>query len=118
MSSTPRTDGGAGDEEPVDLWDRSGRMAAAMELEDARYDVDEAIEILTVETMFQGDDPSPEDIRAARQALNKARRVLEEFVAPSAGCEEWGEPVPDMPYGRYWEIAGCSDANSGEETDE
>jgi hypothetical protein len=91
----------------AELWDRVGRRSAADALGNARYDVDEAMEMLTVETMFQGEDPSPEDIRAARLALNTARRVLEEFVAPAAGCEEWGDPIPEMPYGRYREIAGC-----------
>jgi hypothetical protein len=118
MSST-RTDGGDGQgEQYADLWDRVGRKAAAMEVEGARCDVDEVMEELVVETMFQGDDPTPEQIRAARRALNGARRALEEYVAPAAGCDEWGDPIPEMPYGRYREIAGCSDADTGEETDE
>lgn len=99
---------GEGDDETdgpeCELWDRVGRKAAAMELEGARYDADDALHSLTVETMFRGEDPTPEQVREARRELNHVRRVLEQYIAPAAGCEEWGEPVPDMPYSVYRDV--------------
>ena len=87
-----------------DLWERVGRKAAAQELEGARYDVKDSLHALTVETMFRGDDPSREQVVAARRALNDARRILEEFIAPAAGAESWGDPVPEVPMGVLWDM--------------
>jgi len=71
-----------------DLWDRVRRQAAAMELEGARYDAGDALHSLTVETMFRGEGPTPEQVREARRALNHVRRALEQYIAPAAECEE------------------------------
>lgn len=103
--------GGAdgGDEQDTDLWDRAGRKAVAMELEAACNDAVGAVEEVGANTMLQGEDPSPEQVRAARRQLNDLRRILEEFVAPAAGCDEWGDPLPEIPHGRYREVAGCAD---------
>ena len=95
-----------------DLWDRVGRKAAAMELEGARRDAVVALDDISTETMFRGEDPDPEQIREARRRLNDLRRILEEFVAPAAGCEEWASRCPHMPYGHYREIDGCPDHNA------
>lgn len=84
----------------AEKWREVGREAVGMELEDARYDVESALYAITVDTMFKGGDPTPEQVKEARMALNLAHRILEQYVAPDAGCELWGDPVPDMPYGR------------------
>lgn len=114
MSSTPRADGGS----DGDQWEQAGRRAAAMTLQTARHDAEDALEDLATDTMCRGDDPTPEQVRQARRSLNELRRVLEEYVAPAAGCEPWGQPVPDVPYYRLREIVGCSDSGDREETDE
>jgi len=93
----------------AELWREVGRVAAADELEEGRYDVESALYAITVETMYSGGDPTPEQVREARMALNFAYRVLEEYIAPAAGCEPWGDPVPDMPYGRAKEVYRLGD---------
>jgi hypothetical protein len=40
-------------------WREVGRKAVGMELEDTRYDVESALDAITVDTMFQGGDPTP-----------------------------------------------------------
>ena len=106
MSSAARTDGGddGGDEERPDLWERAGRHAAAMKLVDAHHDADDAYYALTEETMLVGEDPSPEQVRTAREALNAARWALEQYAAPAAGVEPWGDPPPRIPMGVLWEL--------------
>jgi hypothetical protein len=105
-----RADGGdTGDPDDVqddrgDLWEQSGRKAAGMQLVGAHHDVEEILFEVTAETMLVGEDPTADQIREARMALNTARRVLEEFVAPAAGEEPWGEPMPDIPVGVLWEM--------------
>lgn len=93
----------------ADLWREVGRKAAAMEIEEGRCDVEAALHDITVDTMFRGGDPTPEQIREARKALNFARRVVEEYAAPAAGCDSWGGPMPDIPYGRASEVYHLSD---------
>ncbi|QLH78655.1 hypothetical protein HZS55_15765 [Halosimplex rubrum] len=88
----------------AEKWREVGRKAVGMELEDARYDVESALYAITVDTMFRGGDPTADQVKEARMALNLAHRILEEYVAPAAGCEPWGDPVPDMPYGRAKEV--------------
>jgi len=106
MRSVARTDGAGNDDvdEDRDLWDRVGRKAAAMQLADAHHDVDEALYTLTEETMLVDEDPSPEQVRAARRALNAARWALEEYAAPAAGIEPWGDPPLRVPMGVLWEL--------------
>lgn len=94
----------------AELWRKVGRNAAADELEEARHDVESAMYDITIETMMRGGDPTPEQIREARMALNFAHRVLEEYIAPAAGCESWGDPVPDMPHGRAKEVYHFGDS--------
>jgi hypothetical protein len=106
MSSAARTDGGDDgvNEERPDLWDHVGRHAAAMELVDAHHDVGKALGELTEETMLVGEDPSPEQVRTAREALNAARWALGQYAAPAAGVEPWGDPPPRIPMGVLWEL--------------
>jgi len=87
-----------------DLWVRVGRKAVARELDGARHDVDTALHDVAVDTMYHGEDPTPEQVRAARRALNEARARLEESVAPAAGVEPWGDPPADVPMGVLWEL--------------
>lgn len=91
------------DDEP-DLWEEAGRKAAAARLEESRYDVEAALYDITVDTMHRGGNPTPEQIREARMALNLARRVLETTIAPAAGCEPWDGPLPDIPFHKYREL--------------
>jgi hypothetical protein len=84
----------------TDLWNEVGREAAASELDSARFEVEAALYDIVIDTMYSGADPTPEQIREARMALNLTRRVLEQYIAPAAGCQPWGDPVPDMPFGR------------------
>jgi len=93
----------------AELWNEVGREAVGMELDGARFDVEKITRELTMKTLYQDDDPSAEQIREARMAMNRCRRVLEEYVAPPAGCEPWGDPVPEMPYGRARDVYHCGD---------
>jgi len=86
-------------------WRAAGRDAAAMAFDDARHEADRRGYELVM-AMYDGDDPTPDDIRALRMALNEQRRLLENLLAPAAGCEPWADPVPDMPYGRGWGVYG------------
>jgi hypothetical protein len=104
MSSATPTDCVDDDAEATELWERAGRKAAAMQLVDAHHDVDEALAALTDATMLVGEDPSPEQVRTARRALNAARWALEAYAAPAAGVEPWGDPPPRIPTGVLWEL--------------
>lgn len=77
-----------------------GRKAAADELSEGQYMVEGALHDIIMETMYEGDDPTPEQVREARAALNRTQRVLKQYIAPAAGCDPWGDPVPDIPHGR------------------
>jgi len=105
MSSAARTDGAGDDvDERGDLWARVGREAVGNQLNGARHDVEAVMHDIAVETLFAADDPSPEQVRKARQALNEARWILEEFVAPAAGVESWGDPPMRVPMGVLWDL--------------
>ena len=90
----------------ADLWQTVGRKAVADELGEGQFMVERALRDITMGTMYEGADPTPEQIRDARAALNRARRVLEQYAAPAAGCEPWGQPVPNIPHGRVREVWG------------
>lgn len=94
----------------AEKWREVGRRAAADELEDGRHDVQAALFDITVDTMYSGGDPTPEQVREARMALNFTRRVLESYIAPAAGCQPWGDPVPDIPFGRVREVYHLPDS--------
>jgi len=104
MSSATPTDGVDDDVEAAELWERAGRKAAAMQLVGAHHDLDDAFAALTDRTMLVGEDPSPEQVRAARRALNAARWALEAYAAPAAGVDPWGDPPPRIPNGVLWEL--------------
>jgi hypothetical protein len=91
----------------AELWRTVGRKAAADELSEGQYMVEAALHGIIIETMYEGDDPTPEQVREARAALNRTRRVLEQYIAPTAGCVSWGDPVPDIPHGRVRGVWGC-----------
>ncbi|QLH80987.1 hypothetical protein [Halosimplex pelagicum] len=95
----------------AELWREVGRKSAASELDEARFGVEEALYDILMNTMYQGGDPTPEQIRDARMALNLAYRILETRIAPIAGCEPWGGPLPDIPSGKARETyhLGSSD---------
>lgn len=86
-----------------EAWDEVGRAAVKSEVEAAYFDVEYAIDDITRELM-EGHEPDREDVVEARVALNTLRRLLEERVAPVADCDEWGDPVPDLPAGRVWDV--------------
>jgi len=92
-----------------ELWREVGREAAAGEFESARFEVEVALYDIIVGTMYEGGDPSPEQIRDARMALNHTRRLLETRIAPIAGCEPWGDPLPDIPFGRARDVYHLGD---------
>lgn len=115
MSGSVCSDGG---EDRRDLWDSIGRKAAAEQLEDSEYEVADTLRAI-IETMsYDGDDPTPEQVRDARVALNQARYTLEESIAPAAGCEQWGDPLPEMPVRRLQDLVDGTNINQGGEADE
>jgi len=116
MSKSTRADGG--EDQQRDLWDRIGREVAANQLEDCEREVSDALYAIVKAMAFHGDDPTPEQVRNARVALNQARYTLEESIAPAAGCEQWGDPLPEMPVGRLQDLVEGTNINQGGETDE
>jgi len=91
-------------------WEDVGRHAVRGELFDAREDVADAFRQLE-ETLWTGEPIDEDEVREARVALNRARRVIEQYVATVAdGTEPWEQPLPDVPYGRLWEVTGHEEA--------
>ena len=88
----------------AELWREVGRDAVAGELSEGQFAVEAILHDIIMDTLREGEDPTPGQVREARMALNHTRRVLEQYVAPAAGCEPWGAPVPDIPYGTLREV--------------
>ena len=86
-------------------WECVGRKAVAGELYEARQVIDDEFWPLE-EALRRGEEIDAAQVRDARMALNRAHRVLEEYVATTTdGTEPWGQPVPDIPFGRLREIS-------------
>jgi len=100
----PETIPDGGDEEDrAATWEKIGRELLRseltdrrFELEDAFYDVEEALE--------NGDELTHEHVYALRVALNKAQERVENELAPAAGVEPWGNPPPRIPMGVLWKL--------------
>lgn len=97
--------------DPSEVWAEIGRQLLRSELAEARAGVEDAFH--RIEESLYGDydgegqysgDLTEEDLRELRQALNHARRQVEERVAPVAGGEPWGSNVPQIPMGVLWEL--------------
>jgi hypothetical protein len=94
-------------------WEQTGKAAIARELYEAGYDAAAELEDIS-EALRRGEDVTAEDVRRARLELTRAHRALEEFVAPATeGTRAWGQPLPDIPYGRLEELLG-RDEREGE----
>lgn len=98
-------------------WETVGRRAVSTQLNEARFDVEGTLRGLAGD-LRDGKDIDPSDVREARKALNRAQRILEEQVAPVAGAEVWGEPTPDIPMGRLWEMSNHPRAEGTGDDDE
>lgn len=85
-------------------WETVARRGATFQLDDARFSVEDVLGTIA-EDLRAGDDLDADDIVRARLALNEARRMLEEILAPIAGAEEWGDPLPRLPMDRMWEAS-------------
>lgn len=85
-------------------WEAVGRRAVSTQLNEARFDVEGVLRELAGD-LRDGENIDVSDVRDARIALNTARRVLEEQVAPVAGGEPWSEPVPEIPMWKLWELS-------------
>jgi hypothetical protein len=81
-------------------WETIGRRVLASYLATKRDHADAEIKHL-IDTLRAQEDPDVDDIQNARRTLNDLRRVLEEEVAPAAGAEPWGRPIPDVPPKKY-----------------
>jgi len=87
--TNPPADGDGGDDTPGDEWPaEAGRKLLAYRLTSSYDDVDEAIHGI-IDRLYAGQDPTVEDIHAAREALDTLRYDIEEFAAPVAGVESW-----------------------------
>lgn len=86
-------------------WSTVGPALAAGECNRRRAEVDDALRELT-SCWRQGDDVDAADVRRAREAMNAARRFLEDVAAPVAGGEPWGERPPSVPVGAIREHYG------------
>jgi hypothetical protein len=95
-----------------DEWPRVGRELLHGELSDRRFELDAAFR--DAEGTLAGHDTGTpyagdldaDDVRALRQALNRARRVVETYaVRVVDGVEPWGDPRPQMPYDVLYEMS-------------
>ena len=72
-------------------WPTLGRKLLQLRLSSHQRDLEEALGKV-VDDLFDGQDPDPEDIRAARQALDNTRNAVEMFAAAAADdVEPWGD---------------------------
>lgn len=94
------------DQEPVppEVWEQIARELLRSEVSDRRFAVEEAFYEVE-EALVHGDDVTPEHVRDLRTVLNEARERVECQLAPAAGLEPWGEPVPRIPMGVLWELS-------------
>ena len=86
-----------------DPWETVGRSLLTRELGNRRAELEDAF-YDAAEALRTGEEITREDVLALRVALNKARTRVEEDLAPVAGVEPWGEPVPQVPMGVMWEL--------------
>lgn len=94
----PEANGVREREDAAEKWDRAGRDAVANLVEIAHFDVDGQIRDLVFAMRGpDGDDPTPEDVREIRGAVNELRRHVENHLAPAAGLEPWRDDPPHMP---------------------
>jgi hypothetical protein len=116
ITSTLETDGGDpdGTETPTKatLWNEVGCELLQAQLAEHRLTLQDAYREAeqTIYGEYDGTgkhsgEITPEHVHALRQALNEARRELEQFVAPAAGLEPWGEPRPEMPWSVLYEMS-------------
>jgi hypothetical protein len=75
-------------------WEAIARLAVYYELAHARSEAEESVGRIT-DRVHCGREVDPDDVIAARRALNELRDVLERQVAPIAGLEPWGDPPVD-----------------------
>ncbi|WP_136690052.1 hypothetical protein [Halorhabdus amylolytica] len=78
-------------------WEDVGRGLLRSELGKARTELVEASHDVE-DTLRKGEAVTHEQVRQLRLALNHARRCVEDYAAPVAGVEPWGDPVPPIPY--------------------
>jgi hypothetical protein len=95
-------------------WEKVARHLAEDQCRDHRAALKDAFRALA-ETFRTGDEVTPEDVRELRRILNSARRFVEVTVAPTAGCERWGQPVQSMPAGRAQEVYAPMQAFEGKD---
>lgn len=95
-----------------DEWGRVGRELLHGELSGRRLELDAAFR--DAEGTLAGHDTGTpyagdldaDDVRALRQALNRARRAVETYAARVVDdVEPWGEPRPEIPMAVLWELA-------------
>ncbi|KOX92138.1 hypothetical protein [Halorubrum tropicale] len=78
------------------LQSRAGMLRS--QITDAFYDVEEAAR--------SGEEITEEEVRELRSALNQARIHVEEELAPIAGVESFGGPLPMFPNRALREMLG------------
>jgi len=96
-------------------WETAARDAVSEDLRSRGDDVRAALYDLA-DRLFAGEDPTVEDVREARQALDVARSVVEDRAALVVDdVEPWGQPVMSMPYGAAREHYRIDDGDDGGE---
>ena len=81
------------DEDRNDEWPAEvGQKLLAYRLMSSNDDIEEVIDRI-VQALYAEQDPTTEDIHAAREALDTLRYDIEEFAAPVAGVEPWGDGI-------------------------
>lgn len=105
---------------PPEVWETVARDAVSEDLRMRADDVRAALYELA-DVLWRGDEPTSEDVRQARQALDRAHAVVEDRAALVVdGVEPWGQPVMTMPYGaarEHYRIESGSDDSAGEGDD-
>jgi hypothetical protein len=109
-------DGEDGSGVPAEAWETAARDAVSEDLRMRADDVRAALYDLA-DVLWRGEDPTSADVRQARQALDRARAVVEDRAGPVVdGVEPWGQPVMSMPYGAAREHYGTGETDTERDT--
>lgn len=85
------TDDARGDAWPAEV----GRKLLAYRMASGNDDVADAIHGI-LNHLYADQDPTAEDIQAARTALDELRHDIEEFAAPVAGVDPWDDGINQL----------------------
>lgn len=94
--------------DPAEAWDRIGRTMTRMDVDELRYELDDAL--YEIVEAIDEDDLDEADLNAARKQLAWAREYIEMYLVPLVdGAEEW-----DNEFDPCWEPWFAQNAEGGD----